>query len=106
MSAIERPAAVGDPWPCLEIDRIQRTAPPGPNRSGASVTCLACFLQIEVWQALILSSKERLGCTIGPEAAAFKQAYPNLAVKEFPHEGEPCSARAYHADVSLDNGVP
>jgi hypothetical protein len=74
--------------------------------ASASVTCLACFLQIEVWQALILSSKERLGCTIGPDAAAFKQAYPNLAVKEFPHEGEPCSARAYHADVSLDDGVP
>ena len=102
---IERPAASRHPVTSLEIDGVERAAPPGPNRSGSAVATLARFSEIEVRRAGALSHKKRLSSAIGPEATAFEETYAKRAVEKFPRQRDTGGTGAYDTHVGLDEDV-
>ena len=102
---VEWPAAVRDPRSGLEVDRIQRTTPPGPDRRGSAEACLACLREIEVRGADVLAREERLGGTVRPQATGFQQAYPERPVKELLYHREAGGASADDTDVALHHGI-
>ena len=71
----ERPAAVGDPRPVLEIDRVQRPAPAAPGVGAAAQIPQLAHVQRVVRQADVGRGVQRLVDPLEVQPAAFQQGH-------------------------------
>jgi hypothetical protein len=103
----ERPAAIGDPRPGLEVDRIQRlqaepaAAQATPPVADAAQGVLLNFDQIDRNPELLRDGRD-LHRRRRRQPAAFDQAHAHGRAREFDGERHAGRTRASDADIAID----
>ena len=101
----DRPAAVRHVAPLLEVDRIERPAPPAPSPGGAAEPADPRDGEIVRRQADVSARGEILRVRIEVEAAALDHHDGERLLGELQAERDACGSRADHADVGFDVGA-
>jgi hypothetical protein len=73
--APDRPTLARHPWPRLEVDRIQRTAPTKPAIGASAEEPASAFVEPRIGQPDVFARIKVLRFLIARESAAFEQHY-------------------------------
>ena len=102
---LERPAAVRDPRPGLQIYGIERTAPSAPGVRAAAKVTKTANVQGVIVESDVAPLIEGLRGLIECKPAALKQANLNAAADEGARKCYAGGAPAYDAEVGVNNRV-
>jgi len=99
---VERPAAMDDAFPPLEIDRIERSALPAPSRGAPPETPESGDRRPNVGSARVSTPVIRLIASPGLERSRFDENNLPSRPYEFARDGQPCWPRADHCEIGFE----